>query len=561
HDAWRYRDYVVDAFNQDKPFDQFVREQLAGDLLPSASDAQRAEQLVATGFLMVGTKMLSERDKEKLRLDVVDEQLDATGAAFLGMTLGCARCHDHKFDPIPTRDYYALAGIFGSIRTLEGESQQYVSTWQPVPLPAEPEHVVQVAEFEERIAGLQQQLEQAKQSQQRAEAQVAELQSAGGDALAAAQAELTRLKADIQQQTDAIQAQKKAAPRPLPKAFAVVDLPQPIDAAICIRGDHRQRGDKVPRGFLQVVSSGPAPRLPHAQSGRLELANWIVRPDHPLTSRVLVNRLWVYLLGEGLVRSVDNFGELGERPTHPELLDYLALQFTRQGWSVKQAIREIVLSRTYQLSSEHDERSWHVDAENRWLWRSPRRRLPAEAIRDSLLAIGGQLDLSPGGSPVEGLGVLVTTNNAGAAGFQRRDSQRRSLYLPIIRSELPAMLTVFDFADPDLVTGKRPVTNVPTQALLLLNDPFVMDCAQRTSEQLLAVADPTDEARVTAAYDRILSRPPTADDLQRAVAFLQAARAELAAPGNRADASGAETEAFVRFVHVLLASTEFRILD
>lgn len=221
------------------------------------------------------------------------------------------------------------------------------------------------------------------------------------------------------------------------------------------------------RGFIQVALTGEPTTIPDATSGRRELADWLSSPQHPLTSRVIVNRVWSHLLGEGIVRSVDNFGELGERPTHPELLDYLADRFVRPisdrgfGWSIKRLVREVTLSRVYQMASDHDEDAWQADPENRLLWRANRRRLPAEAIRDSMLAISGHLDLSPGGSPVEGLGTLVNNNSADADAYERKETAKRSIYLPIIRNELPATLTVFDFADPDLVVGKRPVTNVP----------------------------------------------------------------------------------------------------
>ena len=243
----------------------------------------------------------------------------------------------------------------------------------------------------------------------------------------------------------------------------------------------------------------------------------------------MVNRVWSYLLGEGIVRSVDNFGELGQRPTHPDLLDHLTTRFVTEreqgsdfglGWSIKRLVREIVLSRTYQMSSDHDEASWQKDPENRLLWRSHRRRLPAEAIRDSMLAISGQLDLAPGASPVKGFGTLVTNNNAGAAKYQGKDTPKRSLYLPIIRNELPSILTVFDFADPDLVVGKRPVTNVPAQALMLMNSPVVMDNARKTAEQLLSSPVSDRKQMIVGAYRTVLSRSPTEIEVQRSIAFL-----------------------------------------
>ncbi len=713
HNAWRYRDYVVDAMNHDKPFDQFVREQLAGDLLPFDSDEQRAEQIIATGFLILGTKMLSERDKAKLQMDVVDEQINTVGSAFMGMTLGCARCHDHKFDPIPTRDYYALAGIFSSSRTLQGESQKYVSTWKRSDLPAEPALVAAVGQHEQRVREVAKRLADAKKQLQAAENHLNQLgaqanpllvddtaaklvgrwkastlvpsfigkgyihddkegkgqksvsfelelpqtaayeirlsytsgssrekqvpvtiQHADGEASLTvdqtreppidglfaslgrfrfsagkpasvtittagttghvivdavqfveldaegqpvdatppdtsqatrhARQEVDRVKtviADLENQTKEL---NKQAPPPLPQAIAVAELDTIDDCEICVRGEHLNRGEKVPRGFLQVATVGPAPEIPSTQSGRRELADWIANPAHPLTGRVMVNRVWYHLLGEGLVRSVDNFGELGQRPTHPELLDELASRFvapSREGgfaWSVKQLIREIMLSRTYQLSSASNEHAWNVDAENRLLWRAHRRRLPAEAIRDSMLFIGGVLDVSPGGSPVKGLGTLVNNNTPDAESYESQETARRSLYLPIIRNELPASLTVFDFADPDLVVGRRPVTNVPAQALLLMNSPFVMKSAELTSELLLQDAPRNAAELVANTYRRVLARQPTPDEVERAIAYLQPQQDGLATAEQAPLPTATQLS---RFVHVLFASTEFRMLN
>ncbi|MEX0819397.1 MAG: DUF1553 domain-containing protein [Pirellulaceae bacterium] len=710
HNAWRYRDYVVSAMNNDKPFNQFVREQIAGDLLPYEADEQRAEQLIATGFLMVGTKMLSERDKEKLTMDVVDEQINTVGSAFMGLTLGCCRCHDHKFDPIPTQDYYALAGIFRSTRTLEGESQQYVSTWPRRDLPAKPEHVAAVEEHEAQTNALNKQLASAKKQLDAAEKSLQEVASginsqvyddpdaevagtwkastytsgyvgkgyihddnadkgeksvefalkpattgryevrlsytpgsgrannvpitilhadgktevtldqtkkptidnlfaavgsfrfeegrpgsvtisttgtvghvivdavalveidesgkpivseASRDTQAAEQAEakVHKLKTDLASLDEQIKALEQRAPLPLPKAIAVDEFKEIGDCEICIRGEHRNRGEKIPRGFLQVALTGEPAEIPTSTSGRRELADWIADARHPLTARVIVNRVWYHLLGEGIVRSVDNFGELGERPTHPELLDELATRFVRpsgdQGfaWSVKRLVREIALSRTYQMNSAHDEAAWRADPENHLLWRANRRRLPAEAIRDSMLAISGQLELSPGGSPVAGLGTLVNNNSANADTYERKESARRSLYLPIIRNELPVSLTVFDFADPDLVVGKRPVTNVPAQALLLMNSPFVMNCAEQTAKQLLAIGTQTPEELVARTYQATLSREPTTSEVARAIDFLNLA-------GGTADKAGdSATKRLTQLVHVLFASTEFRMLN
>jgi hypothetical protein len=707
HDAWRYRDYVVDAFNNDKPYDRFVIEQIAGDLLPYDSDAARSEQIIATGFLMVGAKMLSERDKEKLRMDVIDEQVDTIGRALMGLTLGCARCHDHKFDPIPTRDYYALAGIFRSSITLQGESQQYVSTWKPSPLPAKPEHRAAVKQhtltrkkLTVSIAAAKKELTAARslaRKLRRGEnvvtiddvaakkvgrwkdstispgyvgkgyihdddtkkgeksvrfpitvfkdafydvrlsytggngragnvpvtvvgaqgekvvilnqkkkptignlyasvgrfefavgkvasvtisnrgtkghvivdaVQLVEVDTAGNPVLsgnevdarklAAADRAVKTLDEKVKEQTEWLKQLNKNAPPALPQAFAVMERKEIGDCEIRIRGEHKNLGPKVPRGFVQVATARLQPPISDKESGRRELAAWIASPTHPLTARVMVNRIWYHLLGEGIVPSLDNFGTIGARPSHPELLDHLTIDFIEDDWSIKRAIRRIVLSRVYQMGSNDNRQSAEIDPKNSLLWRARRRRLPAEAIRDSMLFIGGRLDLTAGGSPVAGLGTLVTTNSSNDRGFERKTSSRRSLYLPIIRNELPTMLTVFDFANPDLVTGKRPVTNVPAQALLLMNSPFVMNSAEQTAARVLATKPESELELVNQTYRRVLCREPTAADASRAIAFLNSAR-------KTKDSKRSETEAAARalseLIHVLFASSEFRTLN
>ena len=717
HNAWKYRDYVIDSFNRDKPFDQFVREQIAGDLLAHENDEQLSEGIVATGFLMLGTKMLSERDKEKLTMDVVDEQLNTIGQAFMAVTLGCARCHDHKFDPIPTKDYYALAGILKSTRTLQGESQQYVSTWPRRQLPAEEEQIAAVEKFELTKKELQASIKNVKNqattlgkkiellrkntnsllvddseakltgswtkstyskpfigegyihdaksekgekwaeftvriprtakydvqlaysgtsgradnvpiSIKHAEAEVEisldqekkgpidgmfaslchfpfdadqpgvitvstrgtvgyvivdavrliELDEKGDPVVDEVSEDDEKLKATKAELKAATEKQKQLeadlkkldenAPPPLPAAIAVAEADKIGDCEINIRGEHRNLGPKAPRGFLQVAYSGPAPTFAENQSGRLELANWVASPEHPLTARVFVNRIWHHLIGQGIVASVDNFGRLGDQPTHPELLDRLAADFMQDGWSTKRMVRQIVLSRTYQLSSQHNEASWNADPQNRLLWRSHRRGIPAESIRDSILSVSGQLDLSPDGSPVEGLGTLVTQNVANEKQIERKETLHRSVYLPIIRSQLPPMLAVFDFADPDLVVGRRPVTNVPAQALLLLNSPFVMEQAEIAADRVRSFVatknddNPTDaRAIIERTYELVLSRHPASSEVERAEAFLKAAtRSDDAAADKSKDGPKVMTP-LGQLIHTLFASAEFRMLE
>ena len=707
HNAWRYRDYCIDAFNDDKPFDLFVREQLAGDLMASENDDDRRQKIVATGFLMLGAKMLSERDKQKMTMDVVDEQINTVGQAFLGLTLGCARCHDHKFDPIPTRDYYALTGIFKSTRTLKGESQKYVSTWPRRDLPAKPEHLAAVKKFEANKKKLDEKLKAAKQRQSKINEQIKKIEqgdqfiliddrdakkigywkpstispkfvgkgyihddksekgekwvefslpieksgkyevqisynhNSGRDrrvpvsikhatgekevlidqqrkpsvdglferlgvfvfdkkkkarvtvstrgtelyvivdavrlieldakgkpikqstksSAKKSQALASDAKA-AQQQIESITAELKKLegqkPKPLPKSIAVNEAEKIDDCQICIRGEHNNLGEKVPRGFLQVLTApanGPASlvnKVEKNQSGRLHLARWITNQANPLTSRVFVNRAWHHLIGQGLVATVDNFGALGDRPSHPELLDHLATKFINSNWSTKKLIRSIVLSRTYRMSAQHHPQSHLLDPENRLIWRGNRKRLTAESIRDSMLVISGKLDVSPGGSPVEGLGTLVTQNTAEQTKFKPKDSLRRSIYLPMIRAELPEILVAFDIADPDLVTGRRSITNVPGQALLLLNSPFVMKQSKEIAIQLQSLhADPKAfQKQLESAYLSIYSRAATDKELDRGIEFLK-----------RSWNEEQPVRALSRFIHTMLASAEYRMLE
>jgi len=340
------------------------------------------------------------------------------------------------------------------------------------------------------------------------------------------------------------------APKP-PTVMAPREAPEIGDCQVCIRGEVRQRGKTIPRGFLQVVSDGPTQIQKKDESGRRELADWIARADHPLTSRVMVNRIWQHLLGEGLVRTVDNFGHLGEKPTHPELLDTLATKFVEQGWSAKKLIRQIALTRTYGLSGKLDEAAFLADPENRLLWRANRKVLPAEALRDSLLQFAGQLDYSPGESPVANMGRLAIDNNKQDASDVKTDTLRRSLYLPIVRNELPGFLTLFDFADPDLVTGQRPTTNVPSQSLYLLNSPFIKELAARIAKNLLE-QEQSETTRTEKAFQLVLNRAPRASEQEQTQAFL----AEI-----MGEEETKRPAAWTQFVQCLIASTEFRTLD
>jgi len=548
-EAWRYRDYLIDAFNRDKPYDDFIREQIAGDLLPSPVP-------VATGFLLLGPKELAEYDKEKLRMDVVDEQLNTIGQAFLGLTLGCARCHDHKFDPIPTADYYSLAGILRSTRTIPpGNLSGPISGWNRRLMDATPENVKALADWKSQVDKARARLVQVRE--RKGAAAEARAMERAIDRLKAGPApdekEIRRLEAEVAKKKSTVPASPEeerrlnaemiqALLRPKPdEMLAVEDEKLPADLRIHIRGDARNPGAPAPRGFLGVIALEGARTVPSKSSGRLHLAEWIAHPDHPLTARVWVNRIWQHLLGSGLVRTVDNFGARGETPSHPELLDYLAGRLREEHGSAKSLIRQIVLSRVYQRGS----RGGSTDSENRLLGRRDRRRLDAEAIRDAMLSVSGELDPARGGSTMTYTGRLFVPYESSALPVD--PWRRRAVYLPIYRGTAPPdVLDVFDFAPPGLVTGRRASTTVPTQALFLLNSPFVLDRSRAVAQSLLRRGDLDDRGRVDRLYRNLLGRPPRDGEMRRDLEFL---------------AVGSREDTWSDLVQTLFSSNEFLYLE
>lgn len=492
--AWRYRNYVVDAFNSDKSFNDFVTEQIAGDLLQYQSREERAEHLIATAYLSIGPKNLDLQDKALLQMNTVDEQIDTLGRSLMGMTISCARCHDHKFDPIPAKDYYGLAGILLSSKSLVRGN---ISSLLERELPVDPE------------------LRLAVENHQKAESELAGKVIALRKEVKATEGkpEHVALSDQLVNLEDELKELRSNAPESIPMAIAVDEQDTIEDCHIRIRGNPHQKGDIAPRGFLTIAATqGSAERaITEQQSGRLELAQWLTDPDHPLVSRVYVNRVWKHMTGRGLVRTVDNFGNSGEKPTHPELLDYLALEFQRMGGSTKVLVRKIALSHFYQLSSATDSESQKHDPENLWRWRMNRRRLEAEALRDSILWVSGDLDFS---KSEEALGVAALSK-----------SKLRSLYLPVFREEgMNDLFEVFDFANPSFTVGSRPVSSTPSQSLFLMNSPFVQDQARRAAEMAVlncpdANADLVDH--IDYAFHRCIGRLPLESERQLAENYLR----------------------------------------
>jgi hypothetical protein len=539
--AWRYRDYVIAAFNKDKPYDEFLSEQLAGDRLPYTSEAEHHEQLTATGFLSLGPKVLAEVDETKMEMDIIDEQINTLGRALLGLTIGCARCHDHKFDPISMRDYYALAGIFKSTRTMEHFRK--IARWNENSVASSQqqagadEHARQVSAKEQVIkqvvdAANQKLVEQAggaasvpKNAEQQYPAETRE--------------ELQRLREELKQ----LQAETPQ----LPTAMGVCDR-EISDVPLHVRGSHLTLGEVVPRGFPKVLVDDGEPSVAEQSSGREELARWLTSEDHPLTSRVMVNRLWRWHFGQGICRSTDNFGRLGTGPSNPELLDWLAIRFQRDGWSIKAFHRLVLLSSTYRMSSSHDARAAEKDPDNHLLWHFPIRRLEAESVRDALLFVSGGLDRRMGGSLLHVENREFLFNHTSQDGT-KYDSPRRSVYLPVVRNNLYDVFQLFDYADASVSNGDRNSTTIAPQALIMMNSDLVLEASRAIGDGLRQRQGWDDRQRVEHLYLTVYGRPPSDEERTRFMLHLD----QL----TEAESDTGRGEAWQAMCHVLLASNEF----
>jgi hypothetical protein len=529
-EAWRYRNWVVSALNRDLPFDRFMTRQIAGDLIRDPLDGAPADPasidaagLTATSFLSIGSWDHADADKEKLVGDIVDDQIETVGKAFLGLTLGCARCHDHKFDPVSTADYYALAGIFHSTRTLNALGKGGHSVLNRVRL-VPPESARAYDEAAAALAGVT--------------AKLAELDKRK-PAVAADAPERLALKAE----RDRLQA---AMPPKPPQAIAVQEggvpkglFPAIQDVPVHIRGSYNRFGPVVPRRMPAFFAGDKQPPI-SSGSGRKELAAWLASAENPLPRRVIVNRVWHWLLGRGIVPTPSNFGMRSESPSHPELLDWLASRFAAEGWSLKTLHRHIVLSATYRQNSVAAHAAMEADPENRWFGRAQPRRLDAEEIRDSMLIAAARLP-SPAGE-------------AGTGGPADHDleARRRSLYVQTTRWDRANFSTLFDAANPDTSSESRPVSTVSPQALFLMNNRFVESVARDITTRLFGevpAAAESDVPRLAQTWSVLLGRPPREEEVATARASLAAAP-----PGD-------PQAAWADLVHILLCSNEFAFLD
>ncbi|MDZ4802552.1 MAG: DUF1549 and DUF1553 domain-containing protein [Bryobacteraceae bacterium] len=659
--AWRYRDYVIEAFNNDMPYDQFVREQIAGDLMPPPPGEEvNRRGIVATGFLALGAKAIAQQDKKKMLYDVYDEQVDVTSKAILGLTLACARCHDHKFDSLLTRDYYSMVGMFASTKSFK-DPDTHVSQLLFTPLSPK-QQVEQFDKHQRHVANLnaasdalvEEQIEAAmatpatrvadymlaahrvyakgekpdgldpalldkwvKYLQPRGEVRVhlEKWYAANDDNIAQVATEyqttftkhyneyteslakwrvkfraglaenpatklpdhpnfepakdrffyetyvegplsvpkkereknlapeLTAKVAELRKQAADL---KQAAP-PEPDMACAVQEGEQVQQKVFVRGDYNSLGIDAPRMF-PVVIAGLEQKPVEKGSGRLELANWMTRPDNPMTARVMANRVWYWHFGEGIVRTPDNFGKMGERPTHPELLDYLASEFVSSGWSVKKLHRSILLSNAYRMSAAAAGQSVAADPENKLFSRFPRRRLSVEEIRDAMLAIDGSLDYTTGGTLQSGTGTDGENSN-GRMSLKPESNKRRLVYLPLRRANLPSLLNLFDFGDATTTSGKRTLTTVAPQALFMMNSGFVEERAKSLAGQLAKTTIDQRE-RVQALYRRVLNRDATASDIDGALSYVDSFAIKRSTD-----------DAWLSLARVLMASNEFIYVD
>ena len=493
--AWRYRNYVIDSFNNNTPYDQFIREQIAGDLLPARTDEEWNKNLLATGFLAVGMKHHDQKNPRKFMSDMVDEQLDTTTQAVHGLTVACARCHDHKYDPIPTDDYYRLAGIFYSTKTYYGTAR-IAQNHRPSDLLLLPiqeassggaRDRASMASMEQRIADLDRQIRGASGKDRRG---------------------LRNVRNRIASQFAALN------PDGTQKAFTmgVQENSEMINANILIGGEVDKPAQEVQRGFVQVLGDLNFTVTGNRSSGRMQLAEALTSKENPLTARVMMNRIWMHLTGKPLVDTTSNFGYAGAEPTNPKLLDYLAVRFMEEDWDVKQMIREIVTSKTYRQGSQYIAANYESDPDNRFNWRTNPRTIDAEALRDSILALSGRINLDRPPAPVGG--------PRPGANMSDVNNVHRSVYLKIDRDNVPESLKLFDFADPNMTSTGRTESIVPTQALYLMNGDFVAVSASAMATSLKENYRSRDE-QVKTAFLWAYGRPATAEELQASDQFFR----------------------------------------
>ncbi len=554
--AWKYRNYVIKAFNDDKPYDDFLREQVAGDLLADPAQTDRfAESVTGTGYLAISRRF--GFDSVNYMHLTYQDTIDTLGQSVLGLTIGCARCHDHKYDPITAADYYALYGIFKSTNYAFPGDEQTKRPGDMTPLVPVDQLAALRKPYDEQLAAIDAEITQAEEAkkplleQQKVKQQKAEQPNAEPE-----NEELTQKIKDADTAIAGLKGKKDALrfSPPFPTAYGVTDG-KGENVRIQKRGEPTRPGDEVARRFLTVLGGDPVP-ADEPGSGRRQLADWLTRSSNPLTARVIVNRVWQHHFSQGLVATENDFGIRGTAPTHPELLDWLASRFIEGGWSIKSLHRLIMSSQAYQRSSGQSESCAAVDPGNTLLWRFSRRRLDAEEIRDSLLVVSGRLDSSPGeGHPFP---PVTTWGYSQHHPFMSTyESTKRSVYLMTPRLGRHPFLALFDGADTNASTPDRAVTTVPTQALFWMNAPLVHEESQAFARRLLGESD--EKARAELAYRTALTRRPDDAEIAACRSFIDRYRAGLKATDAAADQH--ELLAWAAFARTLFASNEFLYID
>ncbi|MEC8336769.1 MAG: PSD1 and planctomycete cytochrome C domain-containing protein [Planctomycetota bacterium] len=541
-EAFQYRNYVIDCFNQDLPYDQFVREQLAGDLLESENDDERWQKIIATGYLAIARRIgVSPHAKKHVMLEDV---IDNMGKTFLGLSLGCARCHDHKFDPVPTSDYYALYGIFDSsiFPHAGAEHKQRRENFVHRLPPDELEALLRPhrEKLEPVLAEINKRRDRRKVIRERPEHKE----------------EFKRLNREIMKLWGKYTEIARSFPD-VAMAYAISEG-SPHDAQVQRQGDPGIKRETVRRGFLQVLGGQTLPQ-DHPQSGRLELASWVSDPTNPLTARVMVNRIWHHHFGRGLVSSTSDFGLRGNLPTHPELLDDLARYFVTHNWSVKAMHRLVMQTDAYQRSSESLAANELSDPDNHLLHRSNRRRLSAEEFRDAVLVIGGQLDREPAGP--HPFPHKRTFHYRQHEPFQETyTTNKRSVYLLQSRLRKIPFIDLFDGPDGNLPFPERRATTTPLQSLYLMNAPFMHEQSQMVAERIMRETE-TEQAGIDWAYRMLFGRHADVEELKAGAQFFQQAVDSIAVSGQTESQADPKREAWAACVRSMFASNSFLYID
>ena len=570
-EAWRYRDYVINAFNQDKPYKQFIKEQLAGDEMIPASP----EAMIATGYQRMGIWDDEPADPDQAYYDGLDDVVSTTSSVFLGMTVGCARCHDHKIDPIPQKDYYRMMAFFhntlNNIQQRQFKKSPYtLNTLRVIADEAEKaKHEEQKLAHQERLDQLKEQIEvfetqieatfsnPEKEDAQDRRTRESLLRGKREDVLSESD-----LESYVSVKQDFDQLKRKQLPR-LTSALSMSENGRDAPVThLLVRGNAHAKGDEVNPGYPSVLGFRD-PIIPSAPEGvnssgrRMVLANWITSPENPLTARVIANRIWFYHFGRGIVRSPSNFGQNGDQPTHPELLDHLAATMIEQGWSIKEFHKTLMLSKTYQMSSSGNEKALLEDPTNNLLWRFEMRRLTAEEVRDSIINVSGKLNLKMGGPsiytdiPDEVRATASRPDHAWGHSIEE-ERMRRSVYVYVKRSLHEPMLKAFDSADTDSTCAVRFATTVPTQTLTMMNSRFVNRQARAFAKRLRAETGENVEAQVKLGLTLVTNRRPSSQEVRDGLAMVNEIREE---------ASLSEREALDRFCLMALNLNEFIYLD